>query len=118
MNVDAGLQFTFTKYLVPEIYGRIGKKDKGVWKFVGKSEYLFMQCPILKQEPSFNQLYLDNLDSSVLEKSSTEEAISLTEDETEVDVAKDGIGDELNGDAVLTEEREMDDAIVKLGGNG
>ena len=36
LNVVAGLQFTFTKYLVPEIYGRIGKKDKGVWKFVGK----------------------------------------------------------------------------------
>ena len=54
----------------------------------------------------------------MLKKLSTEEAISLTEDETEVDVAKDGIGDELNGDAVLTEEREMDDAIVKLGGNG
>ena len=67
------------------------------------------------------QLYLDHLDSSVLEKSSTEEAISLTrgtEDETEVDVAEEGTGDELNGDAVMIEEREMDDAIVKLGGIG
>ena len=52
------------------------------------------------------------------EKSSTEKAISLTEDETEVDVAAEWTGDELNGDEVMIEVREMDDAIVKLGGIG
>ena len=64
------------------------------------------------------QLHLDHLDSSVLKKLSTEEAISLTEDETEVDVAAEWTGDEFNGDEVMIEVREMDEAIVKLGGNG
>ena len=43
MNVVVGLQFTFTKYLVPEISGRIGKKIKeGIWKFVGKLVNTFL----------------------------------------------------------------------------
>ena len=54
----------------------------------------------------------------MLKKLSTEEAISLTEDETEVDVAAEWTGDEFNGDEVMIEVREMDEAIVKLGGNG
>ena len=69
---------------------------------------------------------LENLDSSVF----TEAASTGTEDESEVDqdVTADGTseelnreevtGEELNGDEVMMEEREMNDAIVKLGGTG
>ena len=39
--INTGMQFTFTKHLEPEISGKVGKKEKGYWKFEGEHESMF-----------------------------------------------------------------------------
>ena len=46
-----GMQFTFNHHLEPEVYGKVGRKEKGCWKFEGNQILIhkIYQCHQLLQ---------------------------------------------------------------------